>query len=294
MKKPHFFKARSRIGLTNKPIRQEEWNFGVEDGPDVILSEEFLSKIPEKEVSEITFTNPEDIDPKDYVKVLSEELSVFKNRINKSFQDGEIQIVVGGENTVTFSSLLALIERVKYVSQIGYIQFDSHGEMNSFHGSDSHNFHGMYMRPFFDTFDIPQIEELIPNKLKKDQAFIVGDQVLDGDEPEFYEKNDLHSITFQEYLANKEEIQNKLKEFLAKFKYIHVNFDVDVFERSVAGATGIPEDGKWGKDEVFEILSIISCHEGVSLDVSEINPKKAGVDRTIRVIQDVIIEFVKA
>lgn len=288
MKTPHIFKAYSRIGLTHAPIRREEPNIGVEDGSDAILSEDFLKEVKEYKLSDFKFTNPEDIDPQDYLKVLTKELSEFKNQINQNLKGDELQLVIGGDNTITFSSLLALVERVKTVDKIGYIQFDSHGEINSYEGSDSKNFHGMYMRPFFDNFDVPIIDELVPEKMDPKQMFIFGDQILDGDEPKFYEDNNLHSVTFAEYIQNKQKINTDLNEFLKIYEYIHVNFDIDVFDESVAGATGIPEDGKWMKSEIFELLNLIKTHKNVSFDLSEINPRKKGSEQTLKISREIL------
>lgn len=288
MNRPHFFKAYSRIGLTHAPIRREEPNIGVEDGSSAILTEEFLENVGEYTLTEFTFTRPEDIEPKEYIQTLTDELVNFKNKINQNLKGSELQLVVGGDNTVTFSSLLAVIERVKDVQKVGYIQFDSHGEINSFEGSDSKNFHGMYMRPFFDNFDIPVIDQLIPHKMNPDQMFVFGDQVLDGDEPEFYQKNSLHSITFEEYVQDREKINDQLKNFLKKYDCIHINFDIDVFDASVAGATGIPEDGRWMRDEIFELLNIIKSHPNISFDLSEINPQREGSERTVKLAQEIL------
>ncbi len=287
-KTPHFFQVRSRIGLTHPPVRQTEWNFGVEEGSMAIVTGDFLSQLKTPKTSEFTFTNPEDIDPKEYIEVLVKESVGLKDLINQNLKNDEMQIVVGGDNTVTFSSFLALLERVGNTNKVGYIQFDSHGEINSFNGSDSKNFHGMYMRPFFDQFDIPELDTLVPKKLDVSQMFVIGDQILDGDEPEFYLKNNLHSLKYEEYCADKEKYQYELKEFLNKYDYIHVNFDIDVFHRSVAGATGIPEDGEWRKAEIFELLDLIKVHPNISFDLSEINPKKTGADQTIKIAHEVL------
>ncbi len=162
MKKSHFYKAKSRIGLTHPPVRQTEFNYGVEDGAEAILTSEFVSQFPDSKITNFIFSDPDKIPSTDYVAILVKEFVDFKNIINNTFESDEIQLVVGGDNTVTFSSFLALLERVGDISKVGYIQFDSHGESNSYEGSDSKNFHGMYMRPFFDEFDIEQINRLIP------------------------------------------------------------------------------------------------------------------------------------
>lgn len=288
MRMPHFFKAKSRIGLTHPPARQKEFNYGVEDGADAILTEVFLNQFKDTKTNIFFFSDPDKIETGEYVTELVKEMVWFKEQINSQIKDSEMQIVVGGDNTVTFASILALIERVKDVSKIGYIQFDSHGESNSYEGSESKNFHGMYMRPFFDTFDIEQINHLVPKKFAPEQAIFIGDMVLDGDEPEFFNQKKLKILEFNEYCKNKREFQNYLNDFVSKYDYLHVNFDIDVFHRSIAGATGIPEDGKWLKKEVFEILEIISKHPKVSFDLSELNPTRDGADRSIKIAQEIL------
>lgn len=288
MSTPHFFKAKCRIGLTHPPARQKEFNYGVEDGADAILTPDFLTQLKDAKTDVFFFSDPDKIETGEYVTELVKELQWFKEQINNELKDSEMQLVVGGDNTVTFSSFLALIERVKDVSKIGYIQFDSHGESNSYEGSESKNFHGMYMRPFFDTFDVEQINHLVPVKLKPEQGIFVGDMVLDGDEPEFFKQKKLKTLEFKEYCQDKTKFQNYLNTFLKQYGYIHVNFDIDVFHRSIAGATGIPEDGKWMKPEIFEILMTISGHPNISFDLSELNPTRPGSERSIKLAREIL------
>lgn len=288
MKAPHFFKAKSRLGLTHPPARQKEFNYGVEDGADAILTSEFLSEFPNSKTDIFFFSDPEKIEPGKYVEELIKELKWFKDQINDSLKDSETQVVVGGDNTVTFSSFLALVERVKEVPAIGYIQFDSHGESNSYEGSISKNFHGMYMRPFFDFFDIESIDKLVPEKLKSEQAIFIGDMVLDGDEPQFFKTQNFKTMKYREYCRDKSRFQSYLKDFLEKYEYVHVNFDIDVFDRSVAGATGIPEDGRWMKQEIFELLMVISQHPNLSFDFSELNPIRKGAERSVNIAREVL------
>src|SRR3989344_252190 len=283
---PHFFKSKSRIGLTNKPLNQKDWNFGVEDAPDAILTPQFLKIFGNYKLNEFTFPNPEDIDPKDYLSVLRVNLTAYKDLINKNLGVGETQIVIGGDNSITFSSLLALQERMD-VSKLGIIHFDSHGDINSFNVSPSKNFHGMYLRPFLDNFDIPQINNLVPSKLKSSQALFIGDLKLDEEESEYFKIHMLENINRSDYLENKEAVISKIKAFLEEYEHIHINFDIDIFDQNIAGATGIPGDGRWGS-EVFEILKFISTHPSASLDLAEVNPKKEGAEKTIKLARQIL------
>lgn len=291
--KPHFFKAYSRLGIINKPARQKTDNIGVEHAPDFILTPSFLKTIPDFDLENFTFSSPEKLSKIDYWQKLTQELIAFKNQINQSLKPNQTQIVIGGDNSVSFSALLSLLDRVKDPSKIGYIHFDSHGDFSNSHFSISGNFHGMYLRPFFDNFDLPNINSLVTTKLNPNQTLFIGDLILDGDEVEFFQSKHLKNITNNDFLKNPQKEKNKIKEFIKSYDYLHINFDIDVFKKEVAGATGMPNDGRWGKLEIFSILDILKLHPQISLDLSEVNPKKKRAQKTIQISQQIINTILK-
>ena len=290
---PHFFKAKSRLGAIYKLMRQDHFISGVEDGPDYILTPKLLEKFPNARVSEFEFSSSDKISEKDYYPVLAKELAEFADLIDKELANGEIQVVIGGDNTVTFSSLEALLKRVD-PQDVGYVQFDSHGEMHLYESSVSKNFHGMYMRPFFDRFDIEEIEKLVSEKMDLSQAFTIGDIIFDeGDEhsageSRFYQK--IRNVRRAEFLANKEQILKEFESFTQKFKHLFINLDIDVFDSSVAGATG-EDEGVWFWKEVDQFLEIIKKHPNVSLDLVEINPHLDKSKRTLRIAHKILLKI---
>ena len=96
-------------------------------------------------------------------------------------------IVIGGDHSVTFGSILYDLKT--YGEEMGVIHFDSHGEVCLYKESPSKNFHGMYLRIFFDKFDIPYFDELVPTKLPKSNLFFVGDLEIEDEEKEYIENN---------------------------------------------------------------------------------------------------------
>lgn len=294
---PNFFKVKSRIGLTNPPIRHSDFNFGVEDAPDEIVVDSYLKNFENYEINEFEFKQPEDVLKENYWSEVASELNEFKELVNGKISEGQTQVVLGGDNTVTLSSLEAVIERVGDPSRIGYVQFDSHGEMHQSLTSISKNFHGMYMRPFFDKFDVPAIDSLVPNKMSTTQILTIGDIVFDGEnteEEQFYKNNKIWNISRANFLSNKEQILAQITEFLSRFEHIHINFDIDVFHRSVSEATGLPEDGRWYKEEIFAILDILTLQKNLSVDMVEINPKKEGGEKTIKLSQEILLKLLKS
>ena len=287
MRKIHFYKAKTRLGILYPPIHQKTLNIGVEDAPDVILTPDFLSQFSYV-ITEFEFPRPENISKPDYINVLADKLKEFKTLINKTIKKDETQVVIGGDNSVTFSSLLALLERAEDSKNVGYVQFDSHGEMNLYKTSPTKNFHGMYLRPFLDSFDIPQIKKIVKFKLPAHNLFFVGDLKLDVEEKRFFVISKFANVNSMDVLKNKKSVVKKIEDFIGKFDYLHVNFDVDVFNQKEALATGIPSDKGFMLADLLPILKIASKHKNLSLDLSEVNPNKKGAKKTIQIAQKVL------
>lgn len=288
MKVPHFLKAKSRLGLPYIPMHQSELNIGVENGPDAILTENFLKNFPESQISTFEFPLPENIDPENFNKVLSGSVENFRDLITSSLKPGQIQVVVGGDHSITLASELAVIKRLERAETMGHIQFDSHGDINLKRESPTNNFHGMYLRPLFDMFDIPEIEKLSQHKIPTKNIIYVGNLDLDYGEREFLNKNNIRNIDRNEILNNKTEVLKFFESYINNFKHIHVSFDMDGLDKSIAPATGIPAEDGLMLEDVRELLSIASKHPSLSFDIAEVNPDKPGSERTIKTAQEIL------
>lgn len=290
-KSPHFFKAKSRLGIPHIPFRSIEQNIGVEKAPDAILTQEFLKAFFSfYRTTEFIFPKPEDISISHYYEILTESLIEFKTIIQNSLEGNEIQIVIGGDNSVTFSSLLARLELIKDPAKLGYIQFDSHGECLQFSESSTKNFHGMYLRSFFDTFDIGRIDRLVPKKLPSENILMIGNLDLEREEKNVLKKFQIQKISHSDFFHQDEAVYYVLQQFLNAFTHIHINFDIDVFDKSIAPATGAPNPNEgFHKEEVFSLLGVIKKHPSWSFDLCEVNPQKRGGEPTVKLAQELLL-----
>lgn len=283
----HFFKAKSRIGILNKPIHQDEFNFGVENGPDVILEPDFLENSGFK-VSEFEFPLPEDLSSQEFAEVLTRSIIDFRDFINSELKIGERQVVIGGDHSVTLPSVLALIQRIPDLSELGYIHFDSHGDINLYKESPTKNFHGMYLRPLVDKFDIPQINNLVPNKLPTGNMLFVGNLDLDFGEEKFFQDKKIKTISENDLLKNSNQVLEFFKEFINRFNYLHVSFDVDILDEDIFPATGIPAKNGFKLDDVKLFLELIKNHPNLSFDLAEFNPEKPGSEKSRKIVQGIL------
>ena len=286
---PHFYNLRSRLGMINLPHRMDEFNVGVEEGGDAILNEEFLSKFPRLTVDSFNFPMPDDIERKKYFDTLTESLQRATDLIEETLQDDEMQIVVGGDHSVAFSSLVALLRRL-HSHSVGYIQIDSHPDINTIATSPTGNFHGMWMRPFIGGYDNDQINLLVPHVLKPEQILYIGNLDLDPEEEQVIGDKKIQTISV-DALRNGSATE-QIKKFFASFEHIRLDIDIDGFDRTIAPATGIPAKNGLLYKDVELILELFRKKEGRSMDLVEVNPQKDRADMTVKLAQKLILNAV--
>jgi|SRR3989338_3078065 len=291
-KQIHFFKAYSRLGIINMPWGEKQLNLGVEYGPDAILSEKFISNFhPRPKITKYKFPLPENINKLDYEQTLYQSLKEFSELINKKLKNNETQVVIGGDHSVAFASVIAVLKRVK-PNNMGYIQFDSHADLCTFKHSPSKNFHGMVARALLDkNFDSTLLNSLLDEKLLSTNTLYIGNLDIVKEEKDFLTKKKIQIINRSNFLNNIHSVKNRLKIFLSRFNHAHISFDVDVFDKSIVKATGTPSKFGLLKKEIYPLLSVLSEHKNISIDLVEVNPKKNDFDKTLITARDVLAKL---
>jgi arginase len=288
----HIFKLNSRLGLLNPPHRQEKENIGVENGSDAILSKDFLDSLSQMpEINEFDFPAPNQTSIVGYQADLAENLEDCALFIEEKMDSDQVQVCVGGDHIITFSSLLALTRRVD-PSKIGYIQIDSHGDSNLFSSSPTSNFHGMFLRPFFADFDCERISKLITSQLKPEQIMFVGNLDLDEEEKQLFTEKNIAVIDQTMIQTSLEKTLQKIEQFKSTYEFLHISFDIDVFDASIAPGTGIPAKNGLLHQDVFPILKSLFTHKKVTLDLVEVNPSKDTNNRTVHLAQEILSFFI--
>lgn len=288
MRRIHFFKAKSYIGFNNELTYKDKINTAVKYGGEAVLSDAFLARFPEAKISSFTFPDPQDFNNKTFLTKLTKSIIEFKEFLSRNVSSNEVQVVIGGDHCISLPSVLVVLERLRDKDKLGYIHFDSHGDMNLYASSPTKNFHGMYLRPLFDVFDMPQINELITHKLNPKQLLTIGDLELDIEEKDFFLKNRINNINRQNLLKDKENAYRKIRSFAYSFSHIHISFDVDIFNRSIVSATTTPSKNGFMREDVLPIIQILSRHPALTLDIAEINPRKPNAEKTISIAQKIL------
>lgn len=283
---PHYFALHSRMGLVNPPIGSTELNLGVEEAPSAILSDEFLVKHPGA-VTQYTFPQPTIANYFETIAVHSQEAATV---IAEQLQPDETQVVIGGDHSVTFASLLALQKRVA-LSEVGYMQIDAHPDLNTIASSPSHNFHGMYLRAAVGTIGHPLIDSLLTPKLLPQNMWYFGNLSFDEnpEERNFIAEKSITVTSVSELQTNQVPVLNSLTDFAQRHNHLHISIDIDGFDQSIAPATGIPCQKGFKLEPILNLLRTASNHSNnISYDLVEVNPRKLGAVKTIQVAHQIL------
>lgn len=294
--KPHFYKAKSRLGMINVPLGEKELNLGVEFGSDSVLSKDFLNLFSDSQIDEFVFTNPEGISAEtSYQQVIANESKIFSELINGTL-NYSVQVVIGGDHSVALGSILSVFERVS-PEKVGVIYIDSHADLHKFSTSPSGNFHGMHMRALIDrSFDSEEINKIVDEKyLPYANIFYIGNMNLESEEINFIEENGIQKLEVQGSKDNIRDIKDRLKDFIQRFEHLHISFDIDVFNSALVTATGIKNPNGLMMDEIDEIISVVNIFKpkSYSIDLVEVNPSKGGIEKTSEIAQNVLIKLLK-
>lgn len=274
--------------MQNPPIYTDEHNIGVEDAPDAILTPTFLAAWSTPPITSYTFSEPQTLPKNNEYDIIAQESEEAKKLILSSLREDEIQVVVGGDNSVTFTSICALLNRFK-ASQIAYIQIDSHGDMNTLHESISKNWHGLYLRPFLDlAFDIPQITSCVKERLLPEQVVFVGNLVLDDLEKKFFDEKKIKNLSVDDMRRAHSTSLEYLSRIISSTDHTHLTIDIDGFDKTIAPATGLPAEHGLLFDDVLDVLARIKHAQSFSVDLVEVNPQKQGAEKTIALAQKLL------
>lgn len=288
MKQVHFFGAHSRLGLINPPHGSSQFNYGVEVAPDFILDKDFLNKFKNISIDHYYFPKPEKIEKEKYQEVMARESLAFADLINQQIKNKESQVVIGGDHSVAFGSVLALLDQYKS-EELVYVHFDSHADTSSMADSPSQNFHGQFLRALIDeNFDHEKLRKLKKNSLLAKNTVIIGN--LESDDFDYIKEAGIKYFNGQ----NTTEIIETIKKMNIDNKHLHVSFDIDVFANDLVSATGTPNS--WGglnKTQVWPILEELNKSNSLSVDLVEVNPKKNGAKETIALAQEVLLTLLR-
>jgi arginase len=202
---------------------------------------------------------------------------VFASSLD-SLRGGAIPVVLGGDHSLAAGSVAAASAwaRETHRLPIGLIWVDAHGDMNTPATSSSGNVHGMPLAALLgnEPVELARIGGLTPKVLPQ-HTVLVGVRNLDEREKEAVRRSAVHVFTMKD--IDRQGIAAVLEQAVIRASDgtagVHVSFDMDVCDPSIAPGVGTPVKGGLDYREAHMVMEIVADSGRLtSLDLVEVNP----------------------
>ena len=238
-------------------------------GRTVVDKGDIVTPIPETK-------GPGDI-RKRYVKEIAKVCQKLFQTSLASLEEGALPIVLGGDHSLGAGSVAAAAAFQRTRNQpLGLIWVDAHGDMNRPDTTGSGNVHGMPLAALLgpEPAELARIGGDGPAVLAE-HTVLVGIRNLDEIEKQLVRQSKVHVFTMKE--VDRMGIAQVMERALAIAGSgtggIHVSFDLDVCDPSIAPGVGTAVKGGLDYREAHVVMELIAeSGRLTSLDLVEVNP----------------------
>jgi arginase len=194
-----------------------------------------------------------------------------------SLDAGALPVVLGGDHSVAAGSIAASADAVRATTgkPLGVLWVDALGDMNTPDTSGSGNVHGMPLAALLGQPPNELASIGTSPSLRPEHTVLVGIRNLDDREKDQIRAAGVHVFTMKD--VDRDGIARVAERALALASDgtggLHVSFDLDVCDPSVAPGVGTPVRGGLDYREAHMLMELVADSQRlVSLDLVEVNP----------------------
>lgn len=212
-----------------------------------------------------------------YLKEIVKTSEVLAKKVERSLDSGHFPLCLGGDHSMGIGTIAGIASHCKKEKKrLGVIWIDAHSDMNTDETTPSGNIHGMPVAASLGlgSNELTSIGGISP-KLKAENFYLIGIRSIDTLERGLIKELGLPVYTMTDvdrkgvnFLINK-----ILKELKQNVDHIHISFDLDSVDPSIAPGVGTPVPGGLSYRETHLIMETVAeCGCMSSLEVAEVNP----------------------
>ncbi len=259
---------------------------GVDMGPSAIRIaglEDRLRDLGRKVVDEgdISTKNIEELkvgDPRArYLGEIARSSGLLCRKVAKIIRQGRFPLVLGGDHSIAIGTVSGIAQVAREQGKkLGLLWVDAHGDINTPETSPSGNIHGMPLAALLGhgPRELTGIGGVAP-QVDPAHVALIGIRSLDEGE-----KSRLRALGVQVHTMSdidRHGVHRVMKKALARVTdgtdYLHVSFDLDAVDPTVAPGVGTPVKGGLDYREAHLIMEILAdSGRMTSLELVEVNP----------------------
>jgi arginase len=215
---------------------------------------------------------------KKYIREIAKVCLKLYQTALETLHEGALPIALGGDHSLAAGSVAAAVEWARKTRElpVGLLWIDAHGDMNTPATSLSGNVHGMPLAALLgsEPQELARIGGASP-KVHPSTTVLIGVRNLDEREKIAVRDSRIHVFTMKD--IDRQGIAS-IAEQAVKIAGqgtagIHVSFDMDVCDPSIAPGVGTPVKGGLDYREAHMLMEIVADSGMLtSLDMVEVNP----------------------
>lgn len=212
-----------------------------------------------------------------YIKEITRASKLLAKNAERIMARGRFPLFLGGDHSIAVGSVsgIAAFARRKR-KKLGVLWIDAHGDLNTPTTSPSGNVHGMPLASLlgYGPGDLKTVGGNF-DKIDPDNVALVGVRSLDEGERKLIETTGVQVYTMSD--IDRQGIHRVMKKALSKVTngtgFVHVSFDLDSVDPTIAPGVGTPVKGGLDYREAHLIMeSINEAKVMTSLEIVEVNP----------------------
>jgi arginase len=238
-------------------------------GYDVLDKGDLPSPIPE--------TKKHGDPKKKFIKEIARVCDKLYQTARESLEEGALPVILGGDHSLAAGSVAASAARARGQHEsIALLWIDAHGDMNTPASTPSGNVHGMPLAALLgpEPAELSSIGGFSPTVLAEHTA-LVGVRNLDAREKDLVRNSGVHVYTMKDIdrLGVAAVMASALEAVGRGTSGLHVSFDLDVCDPSIAPGVGTLVKGGLNYREAHLLMELIAeTGRLTALDLVEVNP----------------------
>lgn len=269
----------SALRIAGIESKLENLGYSVSDLGDIVIQNQERQKVKNPNLK--------------YLDEIVKRTESLARKVEKSLSAGHFPLCLGGDHSMAIGSVSGISSFCKTNKiELGMIWIDAHADLNTEETTPSGNIHGMSVASLlgFGNSRLTNLHGFLP-KLKPENVVMIGLRSVDPGERELIKKINLKSFTMTEidrkgigFIIDK-----SLRDLKSRVGHIHVSFDVDSIDPSIAPGVGTPVSGGLNYREAHLLMETIAeCGCMSSLEVAEVNPILDNKNRSAEITAELI------
>ncbi len=214
---------------------------------------------------------------KKYIREIARVCQRLYQQVLQSHQEGALPLVLGGDHSLAAGSAGATADFAASTgTPIGLLWIDAHGDMNTPATTWSGNVHGMPLAALVgpEPAELSRIGQRSP-KFEADRVVLIGIRNLDEPEKTRIRQSNVHVFTMKDIDRHGiAVVMTRALELATRDSAgIHVSFDLDVCDPTIAPGVGTPVKGGLDYREAHMAMEMVADSGALlGLDLVEVNP----------------------